>query len=44
MKLDDALWAYLTIFKTPIGASSHQLVNGKACHLPAELEYKEYGH
>ncbi|GJU62578.1 hypothetical protein Tco_1244413 [Tanacetum coccineum] len=41
-KLDDALWAFRTVFKTPLGITPFKTIYGKACHLPVELEHKAY--
>ncbi|GJT43568.1 putative nucleotidyltransferase, ribonuclease H [Tanacetum coccineum] len=33
-KLDDALWAFRTAYKSPIGSTLFRIVYKKACHLP----------
>ncbi|GKC08113.1 reverse transcriptase domain-containing protein [Tanacetum coccineum] len=41
-KLDDALWALRTAYKTPTGCTPFRLVYGKACNLPVKIEHKAY--
>nr|GEY62160.1 putative reverse transcriptase domain-containing protein [Tanacetum cinerariifolium] len=41
-KLGDALWAFRTAYKTPIGFTPYKLVYRKSCHLPIELDHKAY--
>ncbi|GKC93607.1 reverse transcriptase domain-containing protein, partial [Tanacetum coccineum] len=41
-KLNDALWAFRTAYKTPTWCTPFRLVYGKACHLPVEIEHKAH--
>ncbi|GJY87693.1 reverse transcriptase domain-containing protein [Tanacetum coccineum] len=41
-KLNDALWAFGTAYKTPTGCTPFRLVYGNACHLPVEIQHKAY--
>ena len=41
-KSDDALLAYRTTYKNPMDMSPYKMVDGKAFHLPLELEHKAY--
>ncbi|GKC37365.1 reverse transcriptase domain-containing protein [Tanacetum coccineum] len=41
-KLDDALWAFRTAYKTPIGTTPYILIYGKNCHLPFAIEHRAY--
>ncbi|XP_022014437.1 uncharacterized protein LOC110913928 [Helianthus annuus] len=41
-KLDDALWAYRTTYRTPIGTTPYRMVYGKGCLLPMELAHRAH--
>ncbi|XP_022003344.1 uncharacterized protein K02A2.6-like [Helianthus annuus] len=41
-KLDDALWAFRTAYKTPLGTTPFMIVYGKACHLLVDLEHRAF--
>jgi Integrase core domain len=42
LKLDEALWAYRTAYKIPIGMTPFKMVYEKPCHLPVKLGHKTY--
>ncbi|XP_076917089.1 uncharacterized protein LOC143577025 [Bidens hawaiensis] len=39
-KLDDALWAINTAYKTSTGSTPFRMIYGKACHLAVQLEHR----
>ncbi|GJU94822.1 reverse transcriptase domain-containing protein [Tanacetum coccineum] len=41
-KLDDALWAFRTAYKTQIGTTPYRLLYGKTCHLSFEIKHRAY--
>ncbi|GJW56736.1 reverse transcriptase domain-containing protein [Tanacetum coccineum] len=41
-KLNNALWAFKTAYKTPTGCTPFRLVYGKTCNLPVEIEHKAH--
>ncbi|GJV08509.1 reverse transcriptase domain-containing protein [Tanacetum coccineum] len=41
-KLDDALWAFRTAYKTPTKTTPYKLIYGKNCHLPFEIKHHAY--
>ncbi|GJX27226.1 reverse transcriptase domain-containing protein [Tanacetum coccineum] len=40
-KLDDALWAFRTAYKTPLGCTPYKLVYERPCHLPDFPDYED---
>ncbi|KAA3483646.1 Integrase, catalytic core [Gossypium australe] len=42
LRLDEALWAYRTTYKTLLGMSPFKLVYEKPCHFLVELEHRAY--
>ncbi|GKD58596.1 reverse transcriptase domain-containing protein [Tanacetum coccineum] len=43
-KLDDALWAFCTAYKTPIGCTPYKLVYGKAFQLNELNEHRDHAY
>ncbi|KAL3633906.1 hypothetical protein CASFOL_022668 [Castilleja foliolosa] len=41
-KVNDALWALRTAYKTVLGTTPYRMVYGKTCHLPVEIEHKAF--
>ncbi|GJV60894.1 reverse transcriptase domain-containing protein [Tanacetum coccineum] len=41
-KVDDALWAFRTAFKTSTGTTPYKLVYDKNCHMPFKIEHRAY--
>ncbi|GJR72155.1 reverse transcriptase domain-containing protein [Tanacetum coccineum] len=41
-KLDDALWAFRTAYKTSTETTPYKLIYGKNFHLPFEIEHRAY--
>ncbi|GJZ59267.1 reverse transcriptase domain-containing protein [Tanacetum coccineum] len=41
-KLDNALWAFRTAYKTPTGTTPYKLIYGKNFYLPFEIEHHAY--
>nr|GEU38087.1 reverse transcriptase domain-containing protein [Tanacetum cinerariifolium] len=41
-KLDDALWAFRTTYKTPIGTAPYRLLYGLTYHLPFKIKHHAY--
>ncbi|GJS63279.1 reverse transcriptase domain-containing protein [Tanacetum coccineum] len=41
-KLDDALWAFRTTYKTPTGTTPYKLIYRKNCHLPFGIKHCAY--
>ena len=41
--IPEALWTHWTTIKTLIGQTPHQLIYGKTCHIPIDLEFRSHG-
>nr|GEX93459.1 hypothetical protein [Tanacetum cinerariifolium] len=41
-KLDDALWAFRTAYKTTTGTTPYKLIYGKNYHLPFKIKHRAY--